>query len=205
MAKMASHQRRISSKIFMKNITFFYSLLLCTIIFPGCVTAPFTGHQTKIDFKGYTNREAYAGYALLSNLVNKEKNVDKILILKKANGEVENFIKETAQTFLVFHEELNRTSSLKDKILDLKAVFPETELRARALIEKNTTATLLTSNGEDFEFQILLTQQKALEYAESLILTLQEQDLNTTRIAMLKKYEKKLHFLKIKAMQLLQK
>jgi hypothetical protein len=101
---------------------------------------------------------------LLYNLLNDEKNVGKIFVLKHATPEVVGLIKQIAATADA-NQKIMEQMSRSDSGLDLKAVeLPPGERAARAAEAKSEEYDLLFSSGGNFEFNLLLTQAEAQNY-----------------------------------------
>jgi hypothetical protein len=106
--------------------------------------------------------------ALLDDLLNDEKNVSKILIVKHNSDELGKVIKdisETAGNGAKMIEEFSKSAGGLDlKRLDL----PPGEAATRKAISKTKEHELLTAKDAEFEFQLLLTQVEALNYGAHL-------------------------------------
>jgi hypothetical protein len=106
--------------------------------------------------------------ALLDDLMNDEKNVSKILIIKHNSDELGKLIKdisETAGNGAKMIDEFSKSAGGLDlKRLDL----PPGEAATRKAISKTKEHLLLSSKDAEFEFQLLLTQVEALNYGAHL-------------------------------------
>ena len=106
--------------------------------------------------------------ALLSDLLNDEKNVSKILIVKHNTDELGKLIKDISETAgngaKMIDEFSKSVGGLDLKRLDL----PPGEAATRKAISKTKEHLLLSSKDAEFEFQLLLTQIEALNYGSHL-------------------------------------
>jgi len=125
------------------------------------------------------------GYALLYALVTDESKVDGILILKDASPGTKEAIKSIAARTKRAKEDLealaDADSTLKLDAADLPAVEEET----RNTISSQTAKLLLTSSGDAFELNLLLTQYEALKYLSALAQALAEREPAGPRKVML--------------------
>jgi hypothetical protein len=164
----------------------------------GCATV-----QERIPFVGARYRVRNEGFSLLYDLVTKQRDVDKILILKHVNARTERELKEIAQVFRQAQEQFDafarQDSSLNFQVKHLPAL----EEKARDSIQSTATKDLLFSTGKDFELRLLLTQVQALNYASHLASVLQNQDDNKTRKSYLNEFSKQCDQHQKKVVQLL--
>jgi|SRR5678816_2507741 hypothetical protein len=118
-----------------------------------------------------TTPSANHSYALIYDLLGDEKNVSKLLIIKRERLELKEVVKAISQTAGEAHKQLEKfgkadpTLNLKDKGL------PTGETAARESISKAKAKELLTDKGKDFELKLLLSQNEALTYGEHLAST----------------------------------
>jgi len=121
--------------------------------------------------------------ALLDDLLNDEKNVSKILIVKHNSDELGTLIKQISETTGNGAKMLDEFSKSSGG-LDLKRVdLPPGEVATRKAISKTKEHLLLSSKDAEFEFQLLLTQVEALNYGAHLAMVIadSETDPNRTR------------------------
>ena len=108
--------------------------------------------------------------ALLDELLNEEKNLSKILIIKSASPKLKrlvNDISETAGT----NADLLKLVMKQDPDLQLPGNgLPPGEKATREAISRTKEHLLLHTKGAEFELQLLLTQSEALSYGEHLAL-----------------------------------
>jgi hypothetical protein len=120
-------------------------------------------------------------YALIYDLLGDEKNVSKLLIIKRERLELKEVVKAISQNAGEAHKQLEKfgkadpTLNLKDKGL------PTAETAARESISKAKAKELLTEKGKDFELKLLLTQNEALTYGEHLASTAAQKETEPQR------------------------
>jgi hypothetical protein len=106
--------------------------------------------------------------SLLADLLNDEKNVSKVLIIKSSSKETSVIIKAISRTAGDGAKQLE-TLAKNDPSLKLHALeLPPGEKATRAAIAKTKEHELLFTSGENFEFNLLLTQTDALDYGSHL-------------------------------------
>ena len=126
------------------------------------------------------------GYAVLFDLLGDEKNVSKLLIIKRERAELRDLIREIAQRCGKAHEELERFAR-EDRTLNLKAHgLPPTESETRAAIGKTKAKQLLTESGKEFELRLLIAQHEALSYGSHLAGTMSKSESNSQRAQFLR-------------------
>lgn len=149
----------------MKN---FIVALLIAGIFCGCANVQKTiprpvspDDAQKIELR---NNSA----SLLANLLDDEKNVSKVLIIKHNSAELGRLIRAISKTAGDAAKQLERLAK-NDPTLNLKSLeLPAGEKAARDAVAKTKEHELLFTSGENFEFNLLLTQAEALSYGSHL-------------------------------------
>jgi hypothetical protein len=158
----------------------FLVLLLC-----GCQSFKSTSGKTQAPNATETNNANLPirnnALALLDDLLNDEKNVSKVLIVKHNSDELGALIKsisETAGGGAKMLEEFSKSAGGVDfKRLDL----PPGEAATRKLISKTKEHLLLSSRDSEFEFQLLLTQVEALNYGAHLAMVIADSETDPSR------------------------
>jgi hypothetical protein len=149
----------------MKNFIPIAGILFCAGIFCGC--APFqkpapAQNAPAIPAEKLQMRNNSA--SLLYDLLGDEKNVSKILIVKRNSAELGRLIKAISTTTGDGAKQLEQMAKA-DPTLNLHALeLPPGEKATRDAISKTKEKELLFSSGENFEFTLLLTQADALSY-----------------------------------------
>jgi hypothetical protein len=106
--------------------------------------------------------------SLLAQLLDQEKNVSKVLIIKHGSRELSGLIKAIS---IAAADGAKRLKGLAqdDPTLDLRRLeLPAGEKASRDALGKTAEHDLLLSSGADFEFTLLLTQAQALNYGSRL-------------------------------------
>jgi len=106
--------------------------------------------------------------ALLHDLLGDEKNVSKVLIIKRESPELNALIKNISTTAGEGAAMLESLAKTDRGLLLSKIGLPPGERATRQAISKTKEHELLFSSGAEFEFQLLLTQAEALAYGAHL-------------------------------------
>ncbi len=106
--------------------------------------------------------------SLLYDLLSQEKNVSKILLIKKKAPAFKKLIKDISKT--ADDEEKQLDQFAKDNpAFDLHEIrLPPGEVATRDAQSKTQEHTLLSAKDQTFEFDLLLTQAQALDYSSHL-------------------------------------
>jgi hypothetical protein len=108
--------------------------------------------------------------ALLDELLNEEKNLSKILIIKSASPKLKRLVKDISAAAGT-NADLLKLLMEKDPSLQLPGNgLPPGEKATRDAISKTKEHLLLHTKGVEFELQLLLTQSEALNYGVHLAL-----------------------------------
>jgi hypothetical protein len=114
--------------------------------------------------------------ALLDELLNDEKNLSKILIIKRESPDLKRLVKDISEA-AGKGAKLLKTLAKEDSGLELaRTDLPPGEQAARKEISKTKQHQLLHSKETEFEFQLLLTQDEALNYGAHLALVAAENE-----------------------------
>jgi hypothetical protein len=106
--------------------------------------------------------------SLLHDLLGQEKNVSKILLIKKKAPAFEKLIKDISKTADDGAKQLDHLAK-DNPSFDLHQMrLPPGEVAAREAQSKAEEHTLLAAKDQTFEFDLLLTQAQALDYASHL-------------------------------------
>ena len=140
------------------------SVLLAGFLLGGCAhfekAQPASGESPASGKLEIRNNAA----SLLYDLLNDEKNVSKILIIKRNSEELGQLIKAIAETAAADQKQLDQLAK-NDSNLNLRAIqLPSGEKATRDAVAKTDEHELLFSSGKEFEFNLLLTQAQALGY-----------------------------------------
>jgi hypothetical protein len=140
--------------------------------------------------------------ALLEELLNDEKNVSKILIIKRESPELNRLIKSISATADQGAKRLKVLIKQDPSLHFPGNGLPAGEVSTRAAVAKTKQHTLLQSKGADFQFQLLLTQAEALNYGAHLAQVAADNDPEPERARELSKLsaELKLRYDQVLAM-----
>jgi hypothetical protein len=130
-----------------------------------------TAEKTAADLQTRNN-----ALALLDDLLNDEKNVSKVLIVKRNSDELGRLVESISKT-AGNGEKMLQSLANSEPGLDLKKQdLPPGEVAARKAISKTKEHVLLHSKDAEFEFQLLLTQVEALNYGAHLAMVAAENE-----------------------------
>src|ERR1700694_3836886 len=136
-------------------------------LFCGHATAQKSDHPNAVPDKSKIEVRNNAA-SLLADLLGDEKNVSKILIIKRNSAELGRLIKAISKTADDGAEQLEALAK-NDTTLNLHALqLPPGEIATRAAMSKTKEHELIFSSGEKFELNLLLTQITALDYGSHL-------------------------------------
>src|ERR1041385_7178756 len=106
--------------------------------------------------------------SLLYQLLDDEKDLSKLLLVKRESDPIHQVVKEISSSARAGLKQLDKLAA-KDRTLQLHApALPAGEVATRDAVSKTKTAELLHAKGAEFEFQLLLTQIEALNYGAHL-------------------------------------
>jgi len=190
-----------------------FRFLPLVLVFCGCASF----HETSSKSPAQSNAQASTrnsphqvtplqntyGYALLSELLGDEKNVSKLLIIKRERPELRDLIRDIAQRCGQAHEELERFAKA-DRGLNLKTNgLPAVEIGTRDAIGKTKAKQLLTESGKEFELRLLIAQHEALTYGSHLAATITKAETNAQRVQFLRRLSSDLEVLENRVTSLL--
>ena len=123
------------------------------------------------------------GYALLYEVLGQERQVAKLLLIKKERKALESVIEAIAETCGKAYERLDALAKA-DPSLDLADTgLPIEEVRTRQAIAATRRDQLLAASGGELELQLLLSQNEALTYMAHLADTLSRSEPDPARLA----------------------
>lgn len=127
-----------------------------------------TGCQHSLAPNTATNRQEQIRvncFSLLHQLLNQQRNVDKLLLVKKESTETHRLIKTIASASAAGAKRLEYFAARDHSVqLELLAL-PPGEVATRDAIARTKAKELLTPFNPDFELYLLVTQSEALSYA----------------------------------------
>lgn len=139
------------------------------------------------------------GFTLLYELMDKESDVDKILIFRNASIPTQTIVREIAKVCTGAKQHLDRLAEQNPLLRMDHHDLPRAEMDTREAIEWATTKKLLL--GVEFELKLILTQISATEYAAFLAQTLADRDQDKERKAWIKDLAKSFQDLHQKIVQ----
>ena len=159
-----------------------WALMATLLVFAaGCSTTierPFADDQ-----KGVV--ELDHGYTLLDSLLSDESSVADILVIKSAGEDLTRLLKNISKLAKSDLAEIRKLYPMDPSIDPSGDGLPRIETDARTRIRNQQTKLLIMSGGEEFEVLILLTQEKATDYIESICRSLSKADPQKERSKML--------------------
>ena len=128
-----------------------------------------------------TASDISAGYALLYDLVSKEKQSSLLSLIKKESPELKSLLERISETSKATAKELETLATIHPP-LNLKVThLPRIEQAARDSIDKETSKQILSSHGVDLEFNMVSSQLAAMNYAAHLARSLVVVETNPRR------------------------
>jgi hypothetical protein len=155
---------------------------LCGCQTPSAKVEPSAG-AAPVPTAGHNLQTRNNALALLDDLLGDEKNLSKILIIKRNSDALGILVKDISKTAGDGAKSLEALAKTEPG-LNLKAFdLPPGEAATRKAISKTKESLLLHSKDAEFQFQLLLTQTEALNYGAHLAMVVadNESDANRTR------------------------
>ena len=175
--------RRLGAQLFLLTLLVLFSG--CREIKPPNQPSPVFG--TGAQGQQLTNFATRANaLCLLHDLLNDEKNVSKVLLIKHASPEVKELIKRIASdsgSDLKTLESFSKGGAAPDWD---NLGLPPGEIATRKAISKTKEHELLHNSGKEFEFQLLLTQAEGLNYGAHLARIAAENETDDRRATQLR-------------------
>jgi hypothetical protein len=166
-----------------------FTLLLAVVGFALSCTTVRDNRKPPMEYSFKQNE----GYSLLYDLLSKQKDVDKLLIIKKEKPDVGTVIERIAATCTNAAQKLESFRT-EDPSLNLEVKsLPEVEEATRASIESERTKELLFSTGRDFEVHLLLSQAEGICYGAHLAGVLAQEEKHNGRKEYMKHLSTELH------------
>ena len=190
--------RRVFDTSTMKAI--FYLVLLIGTITVGCRSISQKSDTHNPQGAPNTSQNAYS---LLYQLLNDEKDVSKLLLIKRDSRELNRLAKDISGASAKAANQLKAFAE-QDGSLALNAInLPPGEAATRKAIAATKTKELLSSSGDTFERSFLLTQIEALNYADHLAAVAADNDTNPPRSAWSKSLSQEMKGLHSRCVELL--
>jgi hypothetical protein len=124
-----------------------------------------------------------SGYALLYELLGQEKDVSKLLIVKRERDDFEAVIDAIAETAGRAYDDLGELGEADPSLNLTDTRLPAGERAAREAISASKRNALLTESGGEFELLMTLAQGEALGYWVGLAESLSKAEPDPARLA----------------------
>ncbi len=148
-------------------------------VLSGCATLePDAKDDAPANVKAFEMNE---GYALLYDLVSREKQSSLLSFIKKESPELKSLLERISETSKATAKELETLARI-DPPVNLKVThLPRMEQAARESIDKDTSKQILQSDGVELEFNMVSSQLAASNYAAHLARSLAVIEANPRR------------------------
>jgi hypothetical protein len=123
------------------------------------------------------------GYALLYELLGQEKDVSKLLIVKREADDFEAVIDAISKVAGRAYEDLTELGEADPGLNLTDNGLPAGERAARESVASASQKALLTESGEEFELRLALAQSQALGYLTGLADSLSRSEGDPARLA----------------------
>lgn len=183
--RMARQVRTMSCSHFRRTAALFLVCCLC-----GCrslegqreeprLSPTATAIEHPVDLKQHVRNNCAS---LLYDLLSDEKNLSKILIIKRESHELNALVKTISHFAGDSAKQLEQFAK-EDGAFDVRVGgLPSGEAATREAVSKTREHELLAASGSDFQFKLLLTQTEALNYGAHLARVAAENDSVSERI-----------------------
>ena len=193
--------RKVTRRIRMTHTSALSIALAVLWALSGCVTSESRGKEgapTTVKAS-----ELNEGYALLYDLLAKEKQSSLLSLIKKESPELKSLLERIAKTSKATATELEVLAEMNPP-LALKATnLPRLEQTARESIEKQTSKELLKSDGMGLELNMVSSQLAGMNYATHLARSLALVETNPLRKAFLQRTDRRFSDLHAQAYKML--
>jgi hypothetical protein len=131
------------------------------------------------------------GYALLYDLVSREKQSSLLSIIKKESPELKSLLERISDTSQATATELETLARLNPPLNIKVTHLPRLEQATRESIDKQTSKEILHSTGVALEFNMVSSQLAAMNYAAHLARSLAVVETNPRRKEFLQRTDRK--------------
>lgn len=159
------------------------SILRAVLVSFALLAGGCTLHQSseEVPVKSRNGSTDHHGYALLFALLSDEKDLSKLLIVKRERAELRDLIKAISETAARGHQQLEAFAKADRSLNLLKQGLPPAESTTRASISRATAKELMAGSGKELELRLLLTQNEALTYGMHLAETVAKAERDPQR------------------------
>jgi hypothetical protein len=154
------------------------SVLVASVLLLGCrqLPAAISSKVAPAPVKTPDNAIRENALNLLCDLLGDEKNLSKLLIIKKATPDLKQLVKAISQTAATELKTLDTWRGTNRQPAKALLGLPPGETATRDAISKTKQHELLHGSGSELEFQLLLTQVEALNYGKHLALVISQNE-----------------------------
>ncbi|MBX7156955.1 MAG: hypothetical protein K1X66_01020 [Verrucomicrobiae bacterium] len=175
------------------------TLLMCFVLIIGLSACSTASKNKNYDSKKSNINEAYT---ILYEITSKQKDLDKISVLKDISPAVNPLLKDISKASEKLAKTLDNWTKQNEIQNNLKSL-PAFEKQTRKEIEFNTTKKILVSSGNSLEKLLLLKQNEALNYQSHLCQWISQNEKNNYRQQTLQDFKKRFEKLNQRAFDLL--
>ncbi len=152
-------------------------ILVCVLFLGGCATAPVERPPSA----NQNQRVLNEGYSMLYDAVSKQKQSDKLLLIKLESKDVKTVIGGLSDAAERIQKDLEEMAKLDPRVELKLQPLPAIEVEARKSANLERLKDLLGQTGSEFERLLLLTQSGALNSERHLAKTLSEKETSPQR------------------------
>jgi hypothetical protein len=145
------------------------------------------------------------GYALLYEILGKERQVSRLLLIKFERDELETVIDAIAETSDRAFDRLEAFEKADPRLSLRDTGLPGEEVRTRQSIAATRQSQLLAASGRELELELLLSQNEALTYIAHLVDTMSRRETDQERLAFLRELWKEMTLLQEDVVALLRR
>jgi DNA-binding MarR family transcriptional regulator len=160
-------------------------ILLAASILAGCQSGVLKPMPKPSD-PGLAETTRNNSYSLLYQLMDEEKDVSLLRLVKHEEPSVKDLIKKIAATSKANAKLLEKLSKEDPSLHLYETHLPDGEVATRIAIAKTKAAKLLKDKGNSFELTLLVSQFEALNYGSHLALVAARFDSQPERAQVLK-------------------
>jgi hypothetical protein len=151
-----------------KFIAILSATLLASATYCGCSTGASTRPQATSATDSKNQELLNNSASLLDDLLKDEKNLNKILLIKGHSKELGDLVDSISQAASDGENQLKVLAQNDPEVVLDSLELPAGEQAARKAIAKTKEHDLLFSSGDNFAFNLLITQMDALSYGSHL-------------------------------------
>ncbi len=146
------------------NVIIWTGLTMLLMLLGGCAS-PQAG---RLPESSSHLMELDAGYVILRELLADEANLDSILLIKSTSASTESLLRDIAEASSDMLRQLDQMAEENPELTLAFNGLPQVEVMVRDAIASRTGMQLLSSNQDDFEYLVLISQDSAMSYGMHL-------------------------------------